>query len=168
MINKATLLGNVGQDPEIKAFSNGDKVANFTLATSERWKDKASGEQKERTEWHSVSVLGQLADIVERYVKKGSKLYIEGAIKTRSWEQDGAKKYKTEIVLQGFGAVLKLLDSRGEAGPSQHEQAKQDGYQPDTGSGGNHIDAVEDEIPFAFILPLATTILSFLSLGGAV
>lgn len=140
MINKATLLGNVGNDPDIRTMQSGDKVANFTLATSERWKDKNTGEQKEATEWHRVTVWGNLAGIVEQYVRKGSKLYLEGQIKTRSWEQDGQKKYTTEIVLQGFGGVLKLLDSKGDAKPTQHEQAKQNGYQPQP--------EPEDDIPF--------------------
>lgn len=134
MINKATLLGNVGSDPEIKTMQSGDKVANFTLATSERWKDKATGEQKEATEWHRITVWGNLAGIVEQYVRKGSKLYLEGQIKTRNWEQDGVKKYSTEIVLQGFGGVLKLLDSKNDA-PKQEQAPAQ---QPEQ----------EDEIPF--------------------
>lgn len=141
-INKVILIGNVGNDPEIRSMQSGDKVANISLATSERWKDKNSGEKKEKTEWHRVVVFGKLADIVEQYVRKGSKLYIEGALETRSWEQDGQKKYSTEIVLRGFNSTLAMLDGRQGGGqPTAHETAKQDGYQP-------QLDEMEDEIPF--------------------
>lgn len=141
MINKAILIGNVGADPEIRTFESGDKVANLSLATSERWKDKSTGERKEKTEWHRVVVFGNLVDVVERYVKKGSKLYIEGKIETRKWEKDGTDRYSTEIVLRGFGGNLTMLDSKGDnQGPSQHEAAKQDGYQPRPNT--------EDDIPF--------------------
>ena len=111
-VNKAIILGNVGNDPEIKIFDNGNKVANFSLATSEKWKNK-EGEQQEHTELHSVAVFGKLADIVESYVKKGQQLYIEGKIKTRSWDDsDGNKKYSTEIVLNGFGDTLQMLGKK--------------------------------------------------------
>jgi single-strand DNA-binding protein len=111
-VNKVILLGNVGNDPEIKVFDNGNKVANFSLATSEKWKNK-DGEQQEATEWHNVAVFGKLADIVESYVKKGQQLYIEGKIKTRSWDDsEGNKKYMTEIVLNGFGDTLQMLGKR--------------------------------------------------------
>ena len=111
-VNKAIILGNVGNDPEIKTFDNGNKVANFSIATSEKWKNK-EGEQQEQTEWHSVAVFGKLADIVEKYVKKGQQLYIEGKIKTRSWDDsDGNKKYMTEIVLNGFGDTLQMIGKK--------------------------------------------------------
>lgn len=112
-VNKAVLIGNCGKDPEIRTLQNGDKVANFSLATSESWRDKSSGERKEKTEWHRIVVFGKLAGIVEKYVKKGSKLYVSGAIQTRKWtDQSGAEKYTTEVVLQGFGGELTLLDAR--------------------------------------------------------
>lgn len=141
MLNKATLIGNVGSDPEVKTMPSGDKVANLSLATSERWKDKSTGERKEKTEWHRVVVFGKLADVVESYVKKGSKLYIEGKIQTRKWEKDGVDRYSTEIVLQGFGGTMVMLDSRADKQEATlHEQKKQDGYQPQPEE--------EDDIPF--------------------
>lgn len=115
-VNKATILGNVGQEPEIKTFDNGNKVANFSIATSEKWKDK-QGDPQESTEWHNIAVFGKLADIVEKYVKKGQQLYIEGKIKTRSWEdKEGNKKYTTEIILSGYGDVLQMLGKKETQG----------------------------------------------------
>jgi single-strand DNA-binding protein len=113
-VNKATILGNVGNDPEIKTFDNGNKVANFSIATTENWKNK-DGEKQSATEWHRISVFGKLADIVEQYVKKGQQLYIEGKIKTRSWGDDNDKKYVTEIVLNGFGDVLQMIGKKEES-----------------------------------------------------
>ena len=117
-VNKVILVGNVGKDPEIRTFGNGGKVANFSVATSETWKDKQSGERKEKTEWHNVAIFNDgLVGIVERYVKKGSKVYIEGKLQTRKWQdKDGNDKYTTEVVLQGFGGTLTLLDSRESGG----------------------------------------------------
>lgn len=110
-VNKVIIVGNVGKDPEIRTMQSGGKVANISIATSESWKDKATGEKKEKTEWHRVVVFGQLADIVDRYVSKGSKLYVCGSLQTRKWtDKDGVEKYSTEIVLQGFNAELTLLD----------------------------------------------------------
>jgi single-strand DNA-binding protein len=117
-VNKAIILGNLGKPPEVRTMANGNKVANLSVATSESWKDKATGEKKEKTEWHRVVLFGALADIAEKYLQKGSKVYLEGAIQTRKWtDQSGAEKYSTEIVLQGFNSVLTLLDApkRGEA-----------------------------------------------------
>lgn len=112
-INKVILIGNCGKDPEIRTMQNGGKVANLSLATSDSWKDKATGERKEKTEWHRVVVFGPLADIAERFVKKGSKVYVCGQLQTRKWtDKDGAEKYSTEIVLQGFNAELTLLDGK--------------------------------------------------------
>lgn len=114
-INKATLIGNVGKDPEIKTFQNGGKVAQFSLATTESWKDKASGEKKTETEWHNIVVKNEgLVGIVEKYIKKGSKLYIEGKLETREYEKDGVKKYVTEIVLYPYNGEIVLLDAKGE------------------------------------------------------
>ena len=120
-VNKVIIIGNCGKDPEVRTMQNGSKVANLSLATSESWKDKATGERKEKTEWHRVVVFGALADIVERYVKKGSKVYVSGSLQTRKWtDKDGADKYTTEIVLQGFGSELVLLDGRrGDDGIDQ-------------------------------------------------
>lgn len=112
-LNKACLIGRLGNDPEIKNFDNGGKVANFSLATSETW--TKDGEKKISTEWHNISVFGKLAEIVEKFVKKGDKLYLEGKIKTRSWEdQDGNKKYITEIILNGFGDKLQMLGGKND------------------------------------------------------
>ena len=112
-INKVTLLGNVGKDPEIRSFQNGGKVANFTLATSESWKDKATGEKKTKTEWHNIVVFAEgLVGIVEKYVKKGAKLHIEGKLETRKWEKDGVARYTTEIVLHPYSGEIILLDAK--------------------------------------------------------
>jgi single-strand DNA-binding protein len=117
-VNKVILLGNVGRDPEIRRTQDGRPIANLSIATSERWRDKASGEQKEKTEWHRVVVFNDnLCKVIEQYVKKGSKLYIEGQLQTRKWtDQSGAEKYSTEVVLQNFGGTLTLLDGRPGAG----------------------------------------------------
>jgi len=137
-INKVTILGNVGNDPEIKTMQSGDRVANFTLATSESWKDKATGEKKERTEWHRVVCFNQpLVNVIENYVKKGSKLYIEGAVETRSWEKDGQKVYTTEIVLRPFRGEIVMLDGKGQEPTKQSMAAVHGGA-----------SELEDEIPF--------------------
>jgi len=111
-VNKVILVGNVGNDPEFRVMPNGNGVANVSLATSETWKDKNTGDQQEKTEWHRVIFFNRLAEIVEQYVKKGGKLYIEGRLQTRSWEQDGVKRYTTEIV----ASEMQMLDSRGGGG----------------------------------------------------
>ena len=116
-INKVTLLGNVGKDPEIKTFSNGGRVANFSVATSESWKDKATGEKKSKTEWHNIVVHNEnLVGIVEKYVKKGSKVHIEGKLETRKWAtKEGADRYTTEIVLYPISGEIVLLDPKTDA-----------------------------------------------------
>lgn len=113
-LNRVTLIGHVGADPESRSFTNGGKVVNLRIATSENWKDKATGEQREKTEWHSVAIFNEaLGGIVERYVRKGSKIFIEGKLQTRKWQdQSGADRYSTEIVLQGHDGLIRLLDSR--------------------------------------------------------
>jgi single-strand DNA-binding protein len=119
-VNKVILVGNLGRDPEVRSFQNGGKVAELRLATSESWKDRNSGERKERTEWHTVKIFTEgLVTVAERYLRKGSKIYIEGALQTRKWQaQDGSDRYSTEIVLQGFNAVLTMLDGppQGQGG----------------------------------------------------
>ena len=114
-VNKVILVGNVGKDPEIRTTQDGRKFANLRVATSESWRDKTSGERKEKTEWHAVVVFNDaLAKVVEQYVRKGSKLYIEGQLQTRKWQdQTGQDRYSTEVVLQGFNGVLTMLDTRG-------------------------------------------------------
>src|SRR4051794_33889801 len=114
-VNKVILVGNVGKDPEIRRTQDGRPIANLRIATSESWRDKTTGERREKTEWHSVVVFNEgLCRVVEQYIKKGAKLYIEGALQTRKWQgQDGQDRYSTEIVLQGFNSVLTMLDARG-------------------------------------------------------
>jgi len=120
-VNKVILVGNLGRDPESRSFQNGGKVAELRIATSETWKDKSSGERKERTEWHTVKIFTEgLVSVAEKYLRKGSKVYIEGALQTRKWQdQAGADRYSTEIVLQGFGGVLVLLDKNDGGGSSE-------------------------------------------------
>jgi single-strand DNA-binding protein len=117
-VNKVILIGNLGRDPEVRSFQNGGKVVNLRIATSETWRDKQSGERKERTEWHSVAIFNEaLAKIAEQYLKKGSTVYIEGQLETRKWQdQSGADRYTTEIVLRQFRGELTLLGGRGEGG----------------------------------------------------
>lgn len=116
-LNKVILIGNVGKDPEIRSTQDGKEIANFSVATSESWKDKNSGERKEKTEWHKIVVFNQnIAAVVRSYVRKGSKLYIEGQLQTRKWtDKDGIEKYSTEIVLQNFGGTLIMLDGKKSA-----------------------------------------------------
>jgi single-strand DNA-binding protein len=133
-VNRVILLGNLGKDPEVRSMQNGGKVANLSLATSETWKDKSTGEKKEKTEWHRVVIFGNLAEIAERYLKKGSKVYVSGALQTRKWQdKDGNDKYSTEVVLQGFQAELVMLDG------------KPNGSTPATGDGNWD----QDEAPAA-------------------
>jgi single-strand DNA-binding protein len=133
-LNKVTLIGNVGKDPEIRAFQNGDEAAEFSVATSESWKDKATGEKKEKTEWHNVSVTNQgLVKIVKAYVKKGTKIYIEGKLETQKYtDKQGVERYTTKIMLKPFNGEIVLLGGNGEkahdAPVSNHDTAKADGY----------------------------------------
>ena len=115
-VNKVILIGNLGRDPEVRSMSSGDPVVNLSLATSERWKDKSSGEQREKTEWHRVVVFDErLCDVAQKYLRKGSKIYIEGQLQTRKWtDQQGVEKYSTEVVLKRFNGVLTMLDSRSD------------------------------------------------------
>lgn len=164
MVNKVILIGNVGADPEIRSLGNDQRVARLRIATSERWKDRNSGERKERTEWHTVSVFNQgLVGVIERFVKKGSKLYIEGKLETRDWEdkESGAKRYATEIVLRNYGGEITLLDSRGSDDnssprPRQNASVQSPGRQnkqdslPDEFSNADDFYNPDDsqEIPF--------------------
>ncbi|MGR3623169.1 single-stranded DNA-binding protein [Pseudophaeobacter sp.] len=119
-VNKVILIGNLGRDPEVRSFQNGGKVCNLRIATSENWKDRNTGERRERTEWHSVAIFNEgLVRVAEQYLRKGSKVYIEGQLQTRKWQdQSGQDRYSTEVVLQGFGSTLTMLDGRGEGGGS--------------------------------------------------
>ena len=150
MLNQCQFIGNLGRDPEVRTFQNGGKVCNLRIATSETWKDKATGERKERTEWISVAIFSEgLAGVAERYLRKGSKVYISGKMQTRKYQaQDGTDRYSTEIVLQGFDAKMVMLDGRsGEQGGNSGGQQRNDGY----GAGGNANAGRDmgDEIPFA-------------------
>jgi single-strand DNA-binding protein len=149
-VNKVILVGNLGKDPEIRFMQDGGKIASFSVATSESWKDKVTGERKERTEWHRIAIMNdKLAEIAERYLKKGSKVYLEGQLQTRKWtDQSGQERYTTEILLSRFKGELTLLDSRSTG--SGHE---------DYGYGGgqfsdqpkieeNHHPVLDDEVPF--------------------
>ena len=151
-INKVILVGNLGNDPEVRYMPNGNAVANISLATSDSWKDKTSGEQQEKTEWHRVVFFNRLAEIVEQYVKKGSKLYVEGRLQTRSWEQDGVKRYSTEIVAN----EMQMLD--GRSGPQEindnafgENQRPVEPSQSDSqakASQSANFDNFDDDIPF--------------------
>lgn len=145
MLNQVNLIGNLGADPEIRSFQNGDKVANMRLACSEKWKDRNTGERKEKTEWVSITVFGPLVNVIEQYVKKGSKLYVSGKLQTRKWQdQSGADRYSTEVVLQGPSATLVMLDSAG--GGDRGGGASYGGGGVTVGSGAPPDDL--DEIPF--------------------
>ena len=127
-VNKVILVGNLGKDPEVRFMPNGGAVANITVATSDSWKDKQSGEQKEKTEWHRVVMFGKLAEIAGEYLKKGSKVYLEGSLQTRKWtNQQGQEQYTTEIVLQGFNGVMQMLDGKSSQGQSAGFQQPQQG-----------------------------------------
>jgi single-strand DNA-binding protein len=135
-VNKVIIVGNLGKDPEVRFMPNGGAVANITVATSDSWKDKQTGEQKEKTEWHRVVMFGKLAEIAGEYLKKGSKVYLEGSLQTRKWtNQQGQDQYTTEIVLQGFNGVMQMLDgkSSGQQGgfaPQNQQAPQQGGFAP--------------------------------------
>ncbi|HDY94331.1 MAG: single-stranded DNA-binding protein [Sulfitobacter litoralis] len=171
-VNKVILIGNLGRDPEVRSFQNGGKVCNLRIATSETWKDRNTGERREKTEWHSVAIFQEgLVRIAEQYLKKGSKVYIEGQLQTRKWQdQSGQDKYSTEVVLQGFGGTLTMLDGRdgggsgggggnygGGGGGYDSGPSDQGGYGGgyDSGPSGGGNDGgrsssrdLDDEIPF--------------------
>lgn len=146
-VNKVILLGNLGADPEIKSFQNGGRIANLRIATSESWKDKATGERKERTEWHSVVLQSDgLVGVAERFLKKGSKVYVEGQLRTRKWQdQAGNDRYTTEISV-GVGGILTMLDSAQNSGSSGQRTEQRQAPQPQ--SSGSYADDLNDDIPF--------------------
>lgn len=154
-VNKVILVGNVGTDPESRYMPDGNAVTNLSLATSETWKDKNTGQQQEKTEWHRLVFYRRLAEIVNEYVKKGSKLYVEGRLQTRSWEQDGVKRYSTEIIAN----EMQMLDSRGSAGSSVGNSAGNNNdysahdsssnqQQPQSQAPASDSGAYDDDIPF--------------------
>lgn len=142
MINKVTLLGNIGQDPEIRTTQGGKELASFSLATSETWKDKTSGEKKTKSEWHKVVIFNDnLVNLVKNYTQKGSKIYLEGKLQTRDWQdKDGNKKYTTEIILNGFESKIVLLDNKDDNKPKMSES--------DDKAFKEVNDSLDDEIPF--------------------
>lgn len=148
-VNKVILIGNLGKDPEVRSTQSGGKVVNLSVATSENWKDKASGERKEKTEWHRVVIFNErLGEVAERYLKKGAKVYVEGQLQTRKWtDKDGAEKYSTEVVLSQFRGELTMLDGRsgGGGGMEDAPAMASSGGRPALAKGGADLD---DEIPF--------------------
>ncbi len=171
-VNKVILIGNLGRDPEVRSFQNGGKVCNLRIATSETWKDKNTGERREKTEWHSVAIFQEgLVRVAEQYLKKGSTVYIEGKLQTRKWQdQSGQDKYSTEIVLQGYDGVMTMIGGRGDGGGGGNmgggggggydQQDSGGGYDQQGGGGGNYGGGqsqggggggsrdLDDEIPF--------------------
>jgi single-strand DNA-binding protein len=159
-VNKVILVGNLGKDPEIRRTQDGRPIANLSVATSESWRDKTTGERKEKTEWHRVVIFNEgLAKIAEQYLKKGSKVYLEGALQTRKWtDQQGVEKYSTEVVLQGFNSALTMLDRAGGGGGGSGDFAGGDSQdfgasrpaarQPAMAGGGGKRGDLDDEIPF--------------------
>lgn len=144
-VNKVIIVGNLGRDPEVRSFQNGGKVAELRIATSESWKDRNSGERKERTEWHTVKLFAEgLVNVAERHLRKGSKVYIEGSLQTRKWQdQQGQDRYATEIVLQGFDAKLVMLDGPQGSGGAQSEWVSGERVQ-----GGMTQADLDDDVPF--------------------
>jgi single-strand DNA-binding protein len=158
-VNKVILIGNLGKDPEIRTLNSGDKVANLRIATSETWRDKSSGERKEKTEWHSVVIFNEnLVKVAENYLKKGSTVYIEGSLQTRKYEQGGVEKYSTEIVLQRFRGELTMLGGRGGSESEESGGYSRAGGSSDFSGGGRPAPSsgpresfaadLDDEIPF--------------------
>ena len=150
-VNKVTLIGNLGRDPEVRAMQNGDKIVQLSIATSDRWKDKSSGEQRERTEWHRVVIFNDaLGKIAEQYLKKGSTVYLEGQLQTRKWtdQQSGQEKYTTEVVLQRYRGELTLLGSRSENQISNDQQNDQIDQSNQVSMSDDIASDLDDEIPF--------------------
>ena len=160
-VNKVILIGNLGRDPEVRTFQNGGKVCNLRIATSESWKDRETGERRERTEWHSVAIFSEpLARVAEQYLRKGSKVYLEGQLETRKWQdQNGQDRYSTEVVLRPYRSELTMLDTRsdGGGGGGSYGGGQQGGGFDDRGGpggpggggdGGSGGSATDDEIPF--------------------
>lgn len=161
-VNKVIIVGNLGKDPEIRATQDGREIASLTVATSESWKDKSSGERKEKTEWHRVVIFNEnLVRVVRDYAHKGSKLYIEGQIATRKWQdKDGQDRFSTEIVVQGFHGTITLLDRpKAQAGDDESQEYTQPPSQ-------RAVPVLDDEIPFAWIIGICLSSAIFLQLGG--
>ncbi|MBL6853955.1 MAG: single-stranded DNA-binding protein [Alphaproteobacteria bacterium] len=144
-VNKVILVGNLGKDPEVRRMTSGEPVVSFSLATSESWRDKSSGERKEKTEWHNVVIFNKnLAEVAEKYLHKGSKVYVEGSLQTRKWtDKDGRDRYTTEVVLQNFRGELTMLDARGEGGGGGRDRVG-----ASDAPARFQRDEMDDEIPF--------------------
>jgi single-strand DNA-binding protein len=163
-VNKVILIGNLGNDPEVKSMNSGDRVCNLSIATSERWKDRSTGERQERTQWHRVVIFNQpLVSLAEQYLRKGSKVYLEGQLETRKWtDQSGVEKYSTEVVLRPYKGEMTMLDGRSDgasasggggyqdnnAAPAYGDSQPQKAASSSMGGGKTQIDEMEDEIPF--------------------
>lgn len=157
-VNKVILVGNLGADPDVRSLPSGGKVVNLSIATSENWRDKSSGERREKTEWHRVVIFGEgLARIAEQYLRKGSKVYLEGQLQTRKWQdQSGADRYSTEVVLQGFNSTLTMLDGRGEgegggggfSGPRSEGAGGGQSQRPAASAPAFESGGSDDDIPF--------------------
>ena len=153
-VNKVILLGNLGRDPEIRSIQSGSKMATFSMATSKRWRDKNTQEQRDKTSWHNIVVFGDgLVDIVEKYVKKGSKIFLEGELQTRKWQDsDGNDRYTTEVVLQGFNSNLTLLDTRNATNKIEDQEINTDqtasNFENPTSSKSSDSSESDDDIPF--------------------
>jgi len=155
-VNKVILVGNLGADPEVRTLPSGNKVVNLSVATSESWRDRNSGERKEKTEWHRVVIFSEgLAKVAEQYLKKGAKVYLEGQLQTRKWQdQSGQDKYSTEVVLQGFNSNLTMLDGRGEGGGESTgfsgppSASRSSGSRPSAKAPAFELGGVDDDIPF--------------------
>ena len=153
-VNKVIIVGNLGKDPEVRTFPNGGKVCNFSVATSETWRDKNSGEKQERTQWHNIAIFSEpLVNIAERFLKKGSKIFVEGQLETRKWQDNaGADRYSTEVVLRPYKGELTLLDNKSEMGNTQRESLSESTTsvmpQNNENSPSLAVDDFDDEIPF--------------------
>jgi single-strand DNA-binding protein len=158
-VNKVILVGNLGAEPEVRTLPSGNKVVNLSVATSDSWRDKNSGERKEKTEWHRVVIFSEgLAKVAEQYLHKGSKVYLEGQLQTRKWQdQSGQDKYSTEVVLQGFNSALTMLDGRGDnegasptgfSGPREYGGNRSEGRRPAASAPAFEPGGVDDDIPF--------------------
>jgi single-strand DNA-binding protein len=148
-INKVILIGNLGRDPETRYAQNGSAVTNFSVATTENWRDRATGEQQERTEWHNVVCFQRLAEIAGEYLRKGSKVYIEGSLRTTSWEQDGQKRYRTEIMARD----LQMLDSRGGGGGMGAPQGAPTGFESNSTPMADNAPTLSDDTDFEDDIP---------------
>ncbi len=155
-VNKVILIGNLGRDPEIRTFQNGGKVCNFSIATSENWKDRNTGERQERTQWHNIAIFSEpISNIAEQYLRKGSKVFLEGQLETRKWQdQSGNDRYTTEVVIRPYGGSLTLLDSRADSYSQNSDEIKSSDLQKASESENDFpdknqvIDDIDDEIPF--------------------